>query len=233
MNRRNIVQRPTNRIETGKAVLDAAQVIDTSLVATRLANFAAIHQAYVDAQSVVDTAQNDLSTAMARVTAADTALDAAIDDLVFPLMYDRRQRRNAFAPFGVDAPSVVIHMNPAEKAKTIITLVAAIKNDAELSASSQEAAAAAEVAALALQSALEPGGAIDAALRKARSNRDALADQWDDALKMLRRGARVAADEGASDLFAILFGRTERGHKRTKTAPEAATKSDDSDTVAA
>jgi len=233
MNHRNIMQRPTGRLEIGKAVLDAARVIDTSLIASRLASFAAIHQSLADAQSVVATAQNDLSAEIDRVKAAAAVLDAAIDDLLYPLMTDRRQRRNAFAPFGIEAPSVVLQMNPAEKGKAIVSLTAALKNEHSLSAKTQECAAAAEAAALALLAALEPCGLIDAALRKARSNRDGIAEQWDDALRVLRRGARVAADEGASDLHSILFGRTVRQRKR-KPAPDAGgTPDDNSDTVAA
>lgn len=55
-----------------------------------------------------------------------------------------------------------------------------------------------------------------AELRRARTARDAIAEEWDEALGALRRGARVAADEGATNLHSILFGSIDRPRKRVK-----------------
>jgi hypothetical protein len=64
---------------------------------------------------------------------------------------------------------------------------------------------------------------LGVAVRDARSSRDAVAPAWEAALGALRRGARAAAADGATTLYATLFDRPARSNgKNHKPAPAPA-----------
>ena len=81
-----------------------------------------------------------------------------------------------------------------------------------------EAAQAADKAAIVVEETLAPVAKLQDSVRHARRMRDALGQGWESALAALRRGAHAAADEGAPDLYAALFPPT-RATTKSK-APE-------------
>ena len=98
------------------------------------------------------------------------------------------------------------------------------KNNA--SKATLQAAQALEKAAGAVEQALIPLEKFQAVVRDTRHTRDAVAQSWESTLAALKRGARAAADDGAPQLYATLFGRpnNHRNNKNGKTAPAEATR---------
>lgn len=216
MNQSRKYQRSASRLPLGARILEAATLTDTSLIAARLAAFAAVHQRFAAAQTVVTEVQQRADAITTRIVAAEAAHDTAVEELVYALLADRKPRRNAFSDYGDETPSRLRSRAPAEKVSATAALVAAVAADPDVSGKSRKAADALRVASQALAALLEPLGPVEAELRRARTARDAIAEEWDEALGALRRGARVAADEGATNLHSILFGSIDRPRKRVK-----------------
>jgi hypothetical protein len=220
MNQSRKYQRSANRLPVGARILEAATLTDTTLVAARLSAFTAVHRRFEEAQAVVSEVQQRADAITTRIAAAEAAHDAAVEDLVYALLADRKPRRNAFSDYGDESPSGLRHRGPADKVSATAALVAAVAADPDVSAQSRTAADALRAASQELAALLEPLGPVEAELRRARAARDAIADEWDDAVGALRRGARVAADEGATNLYSILFGSIGRTRTRPKRNTE-------------
>ena len=71
----------SGRLETGAAILAAAQVTDIGLVKPRLTAFAAAHRGYADAQRELEAADTRLREAQVQLALHDTEQDAALERL--------------------------------------------------------------------------------------------------------------------------------------------------------
>ena len=190
----------------------------------RLAAFEQAHRSYADAQTKVDAAETQLRAAQAKIGQCDVALTEVIETLARSLIFDGQERRNPFAAFGALPPSKVMSLQPADKAKAVRQLVAAVQRKNNVSKATLQAAQALEKAAGAVEQALLPLDKLQAVVRDTRHTRDAVSQSWESTLAALKRGARAAADDGAPQLYATLFGRpnNHRNNKNGKTAqPEA------------
>jgi len=208
------------RLQVGAAIFAAAKAVDTRLVKARLAAFEAAHHSYADAQQKVDAVEAQLRTAQAKLGQLDAAQGEAVEALVRSLVFDGESRTNPFAAFGALAPSKLMSLPVADKAKAVHQLVAAVQRNKSASKATLQAAQAAEKAASALEQALIPVEKFQTIVREMRRTRDAVAQGWESSLAALKRGARAAADDGAPQLYATLFGRpNHRSNKNAKPAP--------------
>ncbi len=115
---------------------------------------------------------------------------------------------------------MLIHLPVTEAARQIQALVTALQRNPGFTKPTQQAIVAADAAARAVQKALEPAAGLQAALRDARQQRDALGPTWQKALEALKRGARAAIDDGEPYLYATLFPPAPRAASRNgKAAP--------------
>jgi hypothetical protein len=199
--------RATGRLETGAAILAAAQVVDTAPIKSRLAAFTAAHRSYVAAQDKVDAAEADLRTAQTKIDRRELAADEAVEALAL-----------ALAAFGPLTPSLVKHLTGNEKATAIHQLVAAVQRAKAVSQETREIANAAEEAGRGLETALVPVDQLEASLREVRRQRDTIGRKWETTLAALRRETRSAADDGAPGLYPALFGEARR-RKRAQPVP--------------
>ena len=213
------------RLHTGAAIFAAARAVDTRLVKARLAAFENAHRSYTEAQSKVDAAETQLRAAQAKLGQCDVAQDEAVEALARSLVFDGQPRTNPFAAFGAPAPSKLIKLPIADKAAGVHQLVAAVQRNKNASKATLQAAQAAEKAAAAAEQGLIPVEKLQAVVRDTRHTRDAVAQSWESTLAALKRGARAAADDGAPQLYATLFGRpnNHRNNKNGKTVPAGAT----------
>ncbi len=108
---------PAGRLETGAAILAAAQVVEVTLVKTRLEAFAGAHRAYTGAHRAVEAAEAQLRTGQAKLAQCDAAQDNAVEELARALVAEGQPRRSPFAAFGVAAPSAIKQMTFGEEAK--------------------------------------------------------------------------------------------------------------------
>jgi hypothetical protein len=214
---------PGTRLETGAAILAAAQVVDTALVKPRLTIFIAAHRSYVGAQGKVDAAYAELRAALRKVTRRDMDLDEAVEALALALANEGKPRINPFATYGAEAPSVVKKMISGDEAQAVHQLVANVQRAKTLSQRTRDAARGAEQAARSVDALLLPVEQLEVNLRDARHQRDTIGQRWDAALAALRRAVRSAADEGADGLYTALFGHAPRpSRKSTKPTPAPA-----------
>jgi len=218
---------PTGRLETGAAILAAAEVVDVTLVKTRVDAFASAHHTYTEAQNAVDTAETQLRAVQAKLIQADAEQDDAVEELARALVADGQPRTNPFAAFDAAAPSIIRQMNFGEEAKAIHALTTVLQGNPAASKATRRAAQAAEEAANTMEAELVPMDKLQASLRTAREARETAGKTWDTALAALKRGARAAADDGAPGLYTALFGRPSRSNKKPATptptpAPPAA-----------
>jgi hypothetical protein len=219
---------PGTPLQLGASVLSAARLVDTRLVKDRLGRFVQMHRTYVAAQRKVDAAEAELRAAEARVTARDAAQDHAVEALAAALAGEGHTRRNPFETFGASPPSVIMRLPFTEEPAAVHQLVAAIERSktASVSKATLKAAQAADKAASAVEEALGPLAELEEDVRHVRRTRDSVVPGWESALAALRRGARAAADEGATDLYTRLFPPVVRAAPKTKPAedqPPAAT----------
>ncbi|MFI5366608.1 MAG: hypothetical protein ACHQ4J_13400 [Candidatus Binatia bacterium] len=212
------------RLQIGAAIFAAAKAVDTRLVKARLAAFEGAHRSYAEAQHKVDAAEAQLHAAQAKLGQCDVSQNEALEMLARSLIFDGQPRTNPFAAFGPLIPSKAMSLPIADKAKAVHQLVAAVQRSKGASKTTLQAAQAAEKAANALEQALVPVEKLQAVARDTRHTRDAVAQSWESTLAALKRGARAAADDGAPQLYATLFGRTNhRNGKNGKTAPAEVT----------
>lgn len=201
-----IKHRPSRRQQVGNAVLHAASVVETRAVAKRLAAFTEAHAVYEEAQTAVDAAQAQRRDVRRNMADSSTALEHAIDELAFALVVDRRPRMNPFSAYDVPSPSALKESSLADRLRAAPAVVAAVVADETLSDSSHKAAEALGLQVDALAAATEPLASAEVTLRTARLTRDRVGREWDRALHNLKRDVRIAADEGAEDLYELLFG---------------------------
>ena len=202
--------RVTNRIHVGETIFNAAELADTAVIEDRLKAFRESHDAYADAQAVVDVACDKVQEVLDRIAALDAVQDEAVETLSRHLLFEGKSRSNPFASYGCEAPVQLIKVAAVKEAAAIRKLVKAIRIDSSLSEASHQVAEAADRAAAAVTEAFADLPALEAALRKTRQHRDHIGDQRDEALRHLRYGARYAEGEGVTGLYDTLFCRTTR-----------------------
>lgn len=211
---------PGTRLQAGAAILAAARAVDTRLVKERLAAFEHAHRAYAEAQRKVDGAEGQLSAAQSRVGERDAVQDEAIETLARALVTDGQPRLNPFGAFGAPSPAALRRLPIAEETKAIHVLVAAVQRQKQVTKATLQAAQDLEKAVRATEQALAPLDKLEAAVRDLRQTRDAIGQTWENALAVLKRGARAASDDGAPQLYTTLFDRRSRpAAKNGKPAP--------------
>lgn len=207
--------RPGSRLRAGELILAAAAVRDTRGVAESLAGFAAQQRDYADAQDQVAAAERRLWEERQRVAAVEAACDRAIEPLARALILEPgRDRRRPFAGYPVPSPSLFVRLGVGNKVRAVERLAAALRREPKLSALVTEAAAALQREAERLAAAQAPVAALATEVRSLRYRRDAIGDRWDAALTALKWQTRLAESQGATGLYAALFGRVARRRKR-------------------
>ena len=152
-----------------------------------------------------------------KVADADVDQDASVDTLASVLPADGLPRQNPFKPFGVPAPNKVKEVGYAKEAKILLGLEKAIlKKKATLSQQSLDAAKAAGNAARKVESALKPITKLEKTRADAMAKRDALEQAWETAFASLKRGAKVAEDDGHGGIHAALFERAAPAKKKAR-----------------
>jgi hypothetical protein len=204
-------------LQLGSSLLSAAREVDTRLVKDRLQRFAEVHKSYASAARKVDAAESELAAALARVEKLDAVQDHALEQLALALANDGQPRKNPFAAFGADSPSVIANAGFGDEADEIQRLVATVVRSKGVSGATIQAAQAADKSARAVQQACVAITRLEQAVLEARRKRDAIAKVWQSALAAHRRGARAAADDGAPDLYPTLFRTPTRAKSTTKT----------------
>jgi hypothetical protein len=206
------------RLEIGAVILAHAQVVDTNAVKRRLLAFTSAHRSYADAQEKVAAAEAELRMVKAAVARRSDEIDAAVDALALALANDGHPRTKPFAALGLAAPSEVKDVPIADKVEAMHALAAAAQGSRAAGRKTCEAARAVDDGAKKLQTALAAVAPAQSALDERRRQRDALGLPWDRALAVLRRDVRSAEDEGATGLYAALFGPPARsGAARNKS----------------
>lgn len=213
-------RKPSARLDTGAAILNNAQAINTKPVKGRLDAFAAAHRSYAEAQRKVDAVEAALATEQARLAQLDADQDDAVEALALSLSNDGQPRNNPFANFSNLGPGRLKSMAVADEAKAIHTLVATLQRSKSLSPATLGAAQNAEQAAQKLEAALPALAALRGDLKSARSFRDSVAHNWDANLTALRLAARGAAATEVPGLYTALFGRKARLTTRAKGAAQ-------------
>ncbi len=208
------------QLKAGAAILAAARTGDTRLIKDRLAAFEHVQHRYADAHAKVQEVEAELAKVQAQFRLDQRAV---VDALARALVADGQPLRNPFAAFGAPSMGALMHTPPADAAKALPELVAAIRRSKMLGKLTLQAIQGTEKLTRGMEQALARIEALGTAARDARSSRDAVAPTWDAALGALKRGARAAADDGAPTLYATLFDRPARSNGRNhKAAPAPA-----------
>ena len=210
-----------NRLDIGTAILAAARMVDTEPIKPRLNAFAGAQRRYAEAHKQLEAARIPLREAQVRLRLRDAEQDKAVERLAGALVHDGQPRTNPFAIFGGAAPSVIKQMPFAQEAKAVHQLVASLQRNKSVRRATLDVAQAADDAATAVEAALRAVETLDTALDIARCARDEAAQHWEFTLSALKRRARAAADDGASDLYAALFSHQNRPAVKT-AKPEPA-----------
>jgi hypothetical protein len=211
-------QETNARLKIGAAVLAAAEVVDTHLVADRLRAFDEAHSAYLDAAHKIDAADARLETEKRGLEEVGAAHDAAVEQLAVSLVNAGQPRINPFAAFDADTPGAIKRMPPDEAARAVRSLLGTLSRHGGLSAATLAAGAAVEQATQHVEAALVPFQARQDESRAARRMADVVGRRYDLALRALRHAARAAAADGAADLYDTLFPITTRVARKTKPA---------------
>lgn len=215
-------QSRSKRLKIGAAVLAGAEAVDTTLVAARLGAFTDQHRGYLETERTVDAAEARLETERLKLAQLGAAHDEAVEKLACSLANDGQPRTNPFEDFGVESPSHIKRMPPAEAARAVRTLLATLGRTPNLSAATREAGERVDQMTQLVEAALPPYQTALDELRAARRISDVVGRKYDDTVSALRRAARAAADDGADDLYPALFPNQPRAAKKAKTAPAQA-----------
>jgi len=208
----------SGQLDAAASILAAAETIDTTLIKPRISAFQGAHRDYAAAHAKAQTAEAQLGAAQIALGELDVAQDAAVDALARALIGDGKPRTNPFADFAALPPATLMKLSVADEMKAIDQLVARVKLAKNLSTATLNAAQRASKAARAVEQGLADVGKCQANVRSSRQSRDNAAVQFATALAALKRGARAAADDGGTDLYAALFHRPGRGNgKSTKS----------------
>jgi hypothetical protein len=208
------------RLEAGASILAAARLTDTRLVKDRLATFARTQRAYTDAQHKVGVVERQLAAAQRRVSECEATQGEAVEMLARALVSDGQPRGNPFAGFGAPSPYAITRLPVAEGVKALAALLGAVRRNKTVSKATLQTTRDVEKLMRATEQAHAPIDKLTAALHEARRARDAVGANWDAALGALKRGARAATDDGAPQLYAVLFERATRPNRKNgKRAP--------------
>jgi hypothetical protein len=209
-----------NRLDIGTAILAAARMVDSGPIRSRLSAFAGAQRRYAEAHTQLEAARIPLREAQVRLRLRDAEQDKAIERLAAALVHDGQPRTKPFEAFGGAAPSLIKQMQYADEAKAVHQLVASLQRNKAVRRSTLDVAQAADDTAMAVEAALRAVETLETALVIARGARDEAARHWEFTLSALKRRARAAADDGASDLYAALFSHQNRpAAKAAKPAP--------------
>ncbi len=196
---------PGNRVEVGDAIVAASKTISMGKLKVRFKAFVAAHSAFSAAEAAVRKADDRLRARQGVVGAADAVQDAEVEGLAGALAGDGYARNNPFKVMGFASPSEVANLGYAEEAKTVRKLVAAVRKRKDVSADTLKAALRAERAAAAVEKALKPIKALEAARKKAMTARDALEQAWETQFAGLKLAARLADADGDGRALDALF----------------------------
>jgi len=206
------------RLKVGAAVLAGAQMVDTTLVKTRIAAVSEALTAYAEAERKVDEVAGRFDTEKLTLAQLGAEHDEAVEKLACCLAADGAPRLNPFAAYDAEGPAAIKSLPPERAARAIRALLAALERAAGHSDATRAAATRVEELTHQVDAALLPLQAIQDELRAARRMSDVAERRYDTALSALRRAARAAADDGAPGLYAALFP-IQRTAKKAKPAP--------------
>jgi hypothetical protein len=211
----------TSQLETGAAILAAARLVDITLVKVRLGAFSSAQRTYVEAQRQVEAADAAVREGQVRLSQRDAEQDEAVEGLARALIGGGQARGNPFAAFGTATPSAVKEMPAAAKTKAIQQLVAAVQSEKSVGKAARHAAQVAEHAAQRAAAARLAVDKLQTTLGNRRGARDKIGQKWKTTLGALKLDARAAAADGASGLYAALFGRPSHARKKAVTPTPA------------
>jgi hypothetical protein len=177
----------------------------------------------VVAITTVSNVERQLAAAQQRVSECGAAQGEAVELLARALVSDGQPRGNPFAGFGAPTPYAITRLPVAEGVQALGALLAAVQRNKTVSKATGQTTRDVEKLMRATEQAHAPIDKLTAALHEARRARDAVGANWEAALAALKRGTRSAADDGAPQLYSVLFERATRpSHKNGKGAPQAA-----------
>jgi hypothetical protein len=200
---------PGSRVAMGNAVLaatKAAKAIATSTVKARLAAFARVHREYLAVEVKVNKAEEVLRAQQTKLGDADARQDEATEALAEALIKEGQPRTNPFKPLGFPAPSAILKMGGTAEAQVLLKLA---KRAAGPRDTPRGVVSAARAAARGAQSVLKAAAPLDRLMEAhhaALGHRDAIAEKWEKNFAALKNSARAAADEGATEIYDVLFG---------------------------
>jgi len=208
------------RLEIGKKVLVAAESVNTSLVAERLAALAAQQAQYAGAAQALEDGQAREAEAGAVVEEGSALVDAALDKLIAALVVDGAAYREPLAAYGTN-PTALKSAAQGEKAGLVTKLLAVVQRDAKRAPAVGVTATAVAEGVAAYEERRKALAVVVEEVRDRRAARDVAGDRWEEAFARLKRSVKVAEDDGAAGLYAALFGRSRKPVSvRARTAPK-------------
>ena len=187
----------TRQLNAGAAILAAARTADTRLIKDRLAAFERAQHGYVQAHAKMQQAEAEVEKAQAQFRTEEQGL---VDTLARALVADGQPLRDPFAAFANLPTGALMRLAPAEAAKALPELVAAIRRSKTVGKGTLQAVQSVEKVTRGLEPALVRLEMLRTAARDTRATREAVAQAWELALGAVKRGARAAADDGAPNL---------------------------------
>ena len=212
----NVGRSASAQLTAGAAILAAARTADTRFIKDRLAAFERVQQRYSEADAKVQKVEADLANARALF---HTEQQDVVDALARALVADGQPIKKPFAAFGAATMSTLVRMAPADAVTGLSELLAAIRRSRTLGKPMLQAVQSAEKVTRDMEHALARIEVLNSATRDARSTRVAIAQTWETEFGALKRGARAAADDGATTLYATLFDRPARPNGKNHKSP--------------
>jgi len=209
------------RLEIGKKVLVAAESVNTTLVAERLAALAEQQVQYAAAVHALEDGQAREAEAAAAVEAGSALVDVALDKLIAALVVDGASYREPLAAYGTN-PTTLKSAPQGEKAGLVTKLLAVVQRDEKRSPAVDRTVAAVAAVVAAYEERRKAFALVEEDVRGRRAARDVAGDRWEESLARLKRSAKVAEDDGAAGLYAALFSRSRRpATVRARSAPKS------------
>lgn len=162
----------------------------------------AAHAAFVDLADRADQARGARDDALAKVGAADDALDAAVEALATALVAGGAPRTKPFAAYTKLSPSALVDLAYAEEVRAATALAKAVLADKPAPAA-KKAAGELQKRAAAVTAALGALTKPQAAYAKTLGARDAALPELDRALRRLKRYAAAELDEDRAAFDAL------------------------------
>ena len=131
-------QTSSPRLKVGAAVLAAAEIVDTKLVAARLRAFTQAYRDYLDAEHTVDEAEARHEAEKLKLAQVGAEHDEAVENLACCLVSEGEPRANPFADCDT-SPSGIRRLAPAEAAREVRALLASLARRTNASAATREA----------------------------------------------------------------------------------------------